>query len=119
MSRILVLLISLLLTLQAPAAVLAQSEPCPMHDMMATHEGAEAESMPGAEAGDCCNDFATYHATGQTCKTGQDCQAPAAGLLTAGLVRVAQVPTHAVRHAALPSQTDGAPANLWRPPTSL
>jgi len=117
MSRILVVLISLLLTLQAPAAVLAQSEPCPMHDMTAALES--AESMHGAELGDCCNDFATYHATGQTCKTGQACQAPVAGLLTADLLRVAPVPTHAVRHAGLLSQTDGAPADLWRPPTSL
>lgn len=117
MSRSLVLLVCLLLSLQAPAAVLAQSEPCPMHDMMAAPES--AESVPGAEPGDCCNDFATYHATGQTCKAGQDCQAPAAGLLMVDDLRVASVPTHAVRHAALPSQTDGAPARLWRPPTSL
>lgn len=120
MPRILVLLICLLLALQAPAAALAQGEPCPMQDMMESHASAESDaSRPAAPAGDCCNDHATYQATGQSCKTGQDCHVPAAGILTADLLRVERVPGHAVRHAARLSQTDGASADLWRPPTLI
>jgi len=77
---------------------------------------AAGENLP-ADLPECCNDPATYDATGQACKSGADCSLPGA---------MAYVTTHGttlIQSRSQPPRTavsSGSAAPIrppWRPPT--
>ena len=117
----LVLLLTLSFALQGWAATLSSSAPCPMEAemAMAMANTVADQTADGTIAEDCCNDMATFLLTGQTCKTGQSCQAPLAALLLPLLEKTAVV---AVRQTVPVLQSLAAPSAtvvaVWRPPTS-
>ncbi len=82
MRRLLALVLCLLIPLQGFAAPRTEEPPCPMQAMMAMQPdiGDAIDVTAQADDGmpDCCNDLATFEHTGQACKTGQACAAPAA-----------------------------------------
>jgi hypothetical protein len=86
---------------------------------MAMADTAAAQTADGGMSGDCCNDMATFLLTGQTCKTGQSCQAPLTALL---LPLPEKTAVAAVRQTAPVLQSLAAPSAIvvavWRPPTA-
>jgi hypothetical protein len=78
------------------------------------------QTADGTIAEDCCNDMATFLLTGQSCKTGQSCQAPLTAL---PLPLPEKTAVAAVRQTVPVLQSLAAPSAtvvvLWRPPTSL
>lgn len=65
---------------------------------------------------DCCNDGETRAKSGQPCKTGQECSAPAFPLTAARLD--ATVVSSSTPRPASPTAhgPTGQPATVWRPP---
>ncbi len=114
------LLLTLSFALQGWAAVRPSDAPCPMG--MGTEMAAGME-LPGAAAefaddGGCCNDMASYLASGQLCKTGQDCQAPATALLVVQRTTTRTVASQSVPLARSPATPLPVANAVWRPPTS-
>lgn len=72
-----------------------------------------------AREGGCCNDMATYFSTGQHCKTGQDCQAPAAALPVLLTVTTRSHASQTVPQALSPEAPLPVVTAVWRPPTAL
>jgi hypothetical protein len=104
------LLLLLLLSLALPlyAAAPAAPTPCAMsHD-------APADEAPAG----CCNDADMQAATGQPCKTGQDCPAGALPLLHAPAVAHALPAERRVAPHHRPPPPALATADIWRPPTA-
>jgi hypothetical protein len=116
----LVLILTLSFALQGWAAAPSSNALCPMQaDMaMAVADLAADQTADGTMTEDCCNDMASFLLTGQSCKTGQDCQAP----LTALLLPLPEKAAVAVRQTAPVLQSLAAPSAtvvaVWRPPTS-
>lgn len=113
MRRLLVLVLCLLMPLQGMAASQAIEPPCPMQDMMAM--AYDASDMEGG----CCNDLATFEITGQACKSGQACGAPAVWLSPLSLMAFPPQPDPMCHPPAWRSPPQDAPERLWRPPTSV
>ena len=115
----LVLILALSFALQGWAAAPSSNAPCPMQAEMVMADLAADQTADGTIAGDCCNDMAAFLLTGQTCKTGQSCQAPLTALL---LPLPEKAAAAAVRQTAPVLQSLAAPSAtvvaLWRPPTS-
>jgi hypothetical protein len=117
----LVLILTLSFALQGWAATQPSSAPCPMEAEIAVAMADRAldQTADGATTGDCCNDMASFLLTGQTCKTGQSCQAPLTALL---LPLPEKSAAAAVRQTVPVLQSLAAPSAtvvaLWRPPTS-
>jgi hypothetical protein len=117
--RVVLIVLCLAVALQAWAGSPSGDEPCPMAAEMAAEMAAMA-SAAGTATGDlgddCCNDAATFAKTGQPCKSGQDCQAPAlwAVPVKPWVAPVLQPP--ALQTAALCAAPCGGPALVWRPP---
>lgn len=119
MRRFVLFLLCLAIALQAWAGTQSRAEPCPMAaDMvaMASAPGATA-SESGALGDDCCNDAATFAKTGQPCKTGQDCQAPALWAVPVTPWAAPVAPPPALRAVAVCAAPRGLAALVWRPPT--
>jgi len=116
----LVLILTLSFALQGWAAAPSLSAPCPMktETAMTTADMAPDQTADDTLSGDCCNDMATFLLTGQTCKTGQSCQAPLTALL---LPLPEKTAVAAVRQTAPVLQSLAAPSAIvvavWRPPT--
>ncbi|ODV09293.1 MAG: hypothetical protein ABT20_11425 [Rubrivivax sp. SCN 70-15] len=111
--RLLAILLCLGLALQAVAAPNPQRAPCPMEEHMraALAAGdAQASDLP-----DCCQDLATYAATGKACKAQLDCSI-AAVILPSEAIH-SQWPGSAALPSGLASLLSAAPvAGPWRPP---
>lgn len=113
------LLLTLSFALQGWAGVRASDVPCPMGLEMAADMELAGAVDAFANVGDCCNDLAGYLATGQLCKSGQDCQVP-----STALPPVQRSITKAARSQSVPPVSClAAPPPLvnavWRPPTPL
>lgn len=117
MRRFVAFLVLFGLCLQAPGAFTIQPPDCPMAHMMQT-ASASAENLP-ADLPDCCNDPATYGATGQACKLGADCSLPGA------MAFVPTIRTAVLEGSSQPFATTHALARVapiappWRPPAVL
>jgi len=112
--QIVAFLVMLGLCFQAPAAFMFETPHCSMEGMMQAMSAA-GEAAP-TDLPECCNDPATYDATGQPCKSGADCSLPAA---------MAYVTTHGttlIQSGSQPPLTaisGGSAAPIsppWRPP---
>ena len=121
MRRVLALLLCLLIPLQGFAAPQTEEPPCPMQAMMAMQPdagnaivAAQSDGMP-----DCCNDLATFERTGQACKTGQACTAPAVWMPPVAVPRFEPLAAAAPPTPILRARAPGAPASLWRPPSLI
>ncbi len=120
MRRLLVLVLCLLMPLQGFAAVQVASAPCPMQAMMAMDSDATGMvDSPVDAMQDCCNDAATFERTGQACKTGQDCTAPAAWMPPFPPVEFKAQAAQDLTAPVWRSLPPGATTRLWRPPTSV
>jgi len=103
------------LCFQAPAAFMFEPPHCPMEGMMQAMSAA-GEDVP-ADLPECCNDVATYDATGQVCKSGGDCS------LQAAMANVATLATTMIQIGSQPHRTADAPVRAapstppWRPPS--
>ena len=105
------LLLLLLLSLALPLYGAAPSAPVPC---TMSHDS-PADELPAA---DCCNDADLQAATGQACKTGQDCPAGALPLMQAAAVAHAPPADRApAPHHGPPPPTQAA-ADIWRPPAT-
>jgi hypothetical protein len=121
----LVLLLTLSFSLQGWTSVRAADAPCPMETdlaaamvlVMAASEG--AAMPPAASDGDCCNDMATFLASGHACKSGQDCKAPAAAVTLPLDPGASVAVAHLVPAALSPSVPKPVLVAVWRPPTSI
>lgn len=123
--RFVIFVLCLALALQSWAGSQSSSEPCPMAAEMAANMTAMASAVgsdtadTGALGGDCCNDAATFAETGQPCKTGQDCQAPATWAVPATpWADPPLVPPPCLQAAEDCPAPRGLAASVWRPPTS-
>ncbi len=122
MRRLLALVLCLLIPLQGFAAPQTEEPPCPMQAMMAMQPdagnavdvAAQADGMP-----DCCNDLATFERTGQACKTGQACTAPAVWMPPVDVPRFESLAATTPPTPILRARAPGAPASLWRPPSLI
>ncbi|MDP2017325.1 hypothetical protein [Hydrogenophaga sp.] len=116
MRRLLVLILCLLMPLQGFAALQVAAAPCPMQGMMTMDMGATnmADAME-----DCCNDLATFERTGQACKTGQECTAPAVWMPPFQPVEFKALAAQDLTAPVWRSPPPGATSRLWRPPTSV
>jgi hypothetical protein len=122
MRRLLALVLCLLIPLQGFAAPQIEEPPCPMQAMMAMQPDsgnavdvtAQADGMP-----DCCNDLATFEHTGQACKTGQACTAPAVWMQPIDVPKFESLAAAAPPTPILRARAPGAPASLWRPPSLI
>lgn len=122
MRRLLALLLCLLIPLQGFAAPQTEEPPCPMQAMMAMQPDAGNAMDVAAQAdglSDCCNDRATFERTGQACKTGQACTAPAVWMPPVGVPQFASLAAAAPPMPILRARAPGAPASLWRPPSLI
>lgn len=120
MRRLLVLVLCLLMPLQGFAAVQVASAPCPMQAMMAMDSDATGMvDSPVDAMQDCCNDAATFERTGQACKTGQACTAPAVWMPPVAVPRFEPLAAAAPPTPILRARAPGAPASLWRPPSLI
>lgn len=123
MRRFILFVLCLAVALQAWAGTQSRDEPCPMSaemmvDMVAMASAAGATAAePGALGDDCCNDAATFAKTGQPCKSGQDCQAPALWAVPVTPWAAPVAPPPALRAAAVCAAPCGLSALVWRPPT--
>lgn len=115
--HVIALLVVLGLCLQGPATLAFEPAHCPMEESMQASSASGESDPPGLP--DCCNDLATYDATGQACKSGADCGLPGAMAFfpppgTALLDIGSQAPRKAefsVRAAPI--------ASPWRPPSLI
>lgn len=114
--RLVFLLVCLGLTLQVQAARPFDKPPCPMEAMMQAM--LDAGDLDPADLPECCNDLPTYAATGQACKFGKDCSAPAAMMLAATPAAAAAMPASTVAQVAPPAARAAPLATPWRPPAS-
>jgi hypothetical protein len=123
MRRLLALVLCLLIPLQGLAALQTTEEPpCPMQAMMAMQLDASNAADVDAQANallDCCNDLATFERTGQACKTGQACTAPAAWMPPVGVPQFESIAAATPPMPILRARAPGAPASLWRPPSLI
>lgn len=112
----LVLILCLLIPLQGFAALRVAAEPCPMQGMTTMDMGATdmADAME-----DCCNDLATFERTGQACKTGQECTAPAVWMPPLQSLEFEALAAQDFTAPVWRSLPPGATSRLWRPPTSV
>jgi hypothetical protein len=78
-----------------------------------------AASVQAGDNDDCCNDMASYLASGQLCKTGQDCQAPATALPVVQRSMTRTVVSQSIPLAQSPAAPLPVVSAVWRPPTSL
>lgn len=114
--RLVFLLVCLGLTLQVQAARAFDKPPCPMEATMQAM--LDAGDLEPADLPECCNDLPTQAATGQACKSGNDCSAHAAMMPAATPRAVAALPAAAVAQAPPPASRATALATPWRPPAS-
>lgn len=120
MRRLLILVLCLLMPLQGFAALQVAAAPCPMEGMMAMEDGTSGMAQTLADAmEDCCNDLATFQHTGQACKTGQACAAPAVWMPPVGVPRFEPLAAAAPPTPTLRTRAPGVPASLWRPPSLI
>ena len=105
------------LPLQGMAAWSAPDEPCPMGDMVMTADTMSGGYGDADDRADCCNDVLTFMETGQPCKTGMDCGAPAAHVPPASPWPTAA--GHAPERFAFTAATPPPPGHstIWRPPS--
>lgn len=75
------------------------------------------DAGPGNAGSDCCHDAATVAKTGQPCKSGQDCQAPALWAVPVTPWAAPVVPPQALQAVAVCTAPHGLAALVWRPPT--
>lgn len=114
MRATMIFFLCILVALQGMASPRLPEPPCPMMQSMS----ASMADMDGGQLHDCCTDVETALKTGQPCKSGQVCSAPAAWALTA-------LPaTHFQSEFSSDlASTSGLfppshhPAGVWRPPT--
>lgn len=114
--RIVLFVLCLAVALQALAGTPSRDEPCPMAAEMAAM-ASDAGTATGDPADDCCNDAATFAETGQPCKSGQDCQAPALWAVPVKPWTAPVLPPPALQAAAICAAPCGQAALVWRPPT--
>ncbi len=113
-----VLLLCLTLPLQGWGGGVRQQTPCPMEAAMAMQADSADVALELA-MDDCCNDAETFKQTGQLCKNGQECQAPA-GFLAPPVLPVAQpLPVSDLQVTVSTDPPQSSPANIWRPPSLL
>lgn len=117
MRRFVVFFVLFGLCFQAPGAFTIEPPDCPMAHMMQT-ASASGEDITAALP-DCCNDLATYDATGQACKLGADCSLPGA-LAFVPTIRTAIIDGSSKPFGAAHALARVAPiAPPWRPPAAL
>lgn len=113
MRRLFAILLCLGLGLQAVAAPNLQRAPCPMEEQMRAASAAgdtQASDLP-----DCCQDLATYAATGKACKAQLDCSI--AAVILPSQANHSRTPGSAELPSGLPPLLSAAPvAGPWRPP---
>jgi len=114
---VLICLVSLGVSLQGVAGVLAVEAPCPM--MQGAVDAAESAAMPADLSHDCCNDAATFAKTGKPCKTDLSCQTLSQALHS-GYTLVLLAPT---AESVLPFRDrvirTHDPSPVWRPPALI
>lgn len=109
--QIVALLVMLGLSFQGLAAFTFERAHCPMQAMSAS-----GEDMP-TDLPECCNDPATYDATGQSCKSGAGCSLPGAmGYVTILGATVIHCSSCPLRAAESPIRAAPIPPP-WRPPS--
>jgi hypothetical protein len=110
-------LVSLGVSLQGVAGVLAVETPCPM--MQAAAGSADSATMASDMSHDCCNDAATFAKTGKPCKTDLSCQtvsqAPLSGYAITLFAPTAE-PVVPFRDRAVRAHD---PSPVWRPPALI
>lgn len=128
----LMLLLCFAIPLQGMASVRASHSPCAMEAGLdresvtgasATSGTLDDQATPAADSAsdsqvdDCCNDAETAAKSGQPCKTGQECSAPAFPL--AGATRVLALTRSSTTVPDSPAVLgqSGPPATVWRPPS--
>ncbi|MEN9543694.1 MAG: hypothetical protein RLZZ598_527, partial [Pseudomonadota bacterium] len=116
MRRLLILLCCLAVPLHGWAGVAAIQPQCLMAPAVMAMQAAAASA--DAVPADCCNDAAAFVKTGQPCKDGQACHAPAALPALPEATLPAAVPATLPVHRA--ASAPSAPlASLWRPPALI
>lgn len=128
----LMLLLCFAIPLQGMASVRASHSPCSMEAGSArqsvTGAGAASEardaqttlvadSAAASQVDDCCNDAESAAKSGQPCKTGQECSAPAFSLVSTMRVLAVTRSSATVPDSPAVLGPPGPPATVWRPPS--
>lgn len=113
--QIVAFLVILGLCFQAPAAFMVETPHCPMEGMVQAM--AASGEVVVTDLPECCNDPATYDATGQACKSGAECN------LAGAMANATALGTTLIQSGAQPPRTADSSVRAapipppWRPPS--